>query len=325
MSQHGRARPTLKGKKHSVSTAPSFEIAMTQGFSEPELFLHLLRAAVPFLPVLLLLPPSGRFRGPLASACFPRGGRRGSEQRATKRCPQKEAKKKRTPRPNQPLTLWGDEGGKEAAQSHPPPTPRQAAVRMRGGRPRPPFCSVSRAARPPRQLRRGAALARCARGEPAGRAVQANELKSRRRHSPGAAPSPRRVGDRLFLSPASFPFLAATAAPPASSRAAPRPPARPHHAVRAAAAQGEQPLQADPGEPPARPPPAALSRLLWSGEGCGCRGAATASLSRLVPASSLCLRPPNRPCGGREGREGGREAGRDPPPLPGFAAPRPQR
>lgn len=193
---------------------------------------------------------------------------------------------------------------------------------MRGGRPRPPFCSVSRAARPPRQLRRGAALARCARGEPAGRAVQANELKSRRRHSPGAAPSPRRVGDRLFLSPASFPFLAATAAPPASSRAAPRPPARPHHAVRAAAAQGEQPLQADPGEPPARPPPAALSRLLWSGEGCGCRGAATASLSRLVPASSLCLRPPNRPCGGREGREGGREAGRDPPPLPGFAAPR---
>lgn len=131
--------------------------------------------------------------------------------------PSKRSKKK-TPRPNQPLTLWGDEGGKEAAQSHPPPTPRQAAVRMRGGRPRPPFCSVSRAARPPRQLRRGAALARCARGEPAGRAVQANELKSRRRHSPGAAPSPRRVGDRLFLSPASFP--SSQRQPPRQPRAA---------------------------------------------------------------------------------------------------------
>lgn len=38
-------------------------------------------------------------------------------------------------------------------------------------------------------------------------------------------------------------------------------------------------------------------------------GAAAASLSRLVPASSLCLRPPNRPCGGREGRAGERRGG----------------
>lgn len=136
MSQHGRARPTLKGKKHSVSTAPSFEIAMTQGFSEPELFLHLLRAAVPFLPVLLLLPPSGRFRGPLASACFPRGGRRGSEQRATKRCPQKEAKKKK---------------------EHPDPTNPSRCGEMRAGRKRP------RATRPQPRARRRCA---CAAGDP---------------------------------------------------------------------------------------------------------------------------------------------------------------
>lgn len=190
---------------------------------------------------------------------------------------------------------------------------------MRGGGPRPPFCSVSRAARPPRQLRRGAALARCARGEPAGRAVQANELKSRRR-SPES-----RVGDRLFLSPASFPFLAATAAP---RNLEPRCPAaaRPHHAVRAAAAQGEQPFQADPGEPPARPPPAARRRLLLSGEGCGCRGRRrllVPARPRFLPLSAAAEQAVRRP-----GGEGGREAGRDAqssPPLPGFAALRPRR
>lgn len=149
--------------------------------------------------------------------------------------------------------------------------------------------------------------------------MQANELKSRRR-SPES-----RVGDRLFLSPASFPFLAATAAP---RNLEPRCPAaaRPHHAVRAAAAQGEQPFQADPGEPPARPPPAARRRLLLSGEGCGCRGRRrllVPARPRFLPLSAAAEQAVRRP-----GGEGGREAGRDAqssPPLPGFAALRPRR
>lgn len=129
---------------------------MTQGFSEPELFLHLLRAAVPFLPVpvlllLLLFPHSGRFRGPLASVC----GRRGSQQETTKRCPQNEKSK---PRPNQPLTPRGEEGGRQAARRHPPPhsspccgaharrgTPAAILQRQSGGEASPAAAQRSRA------------------------------------------------------------------------------------------------------------------------------------------------------------------------------------
>lgn len=105
----------------------------------------------------------------------------------------------------------------------------------------------------PRQLRRGARGSR--RG---GRAAQGYELKCRRRHPaefglflPGAPPPSSRPSYRQ---------------PPLLGHPHPRQPClsqgRPRHAVRAAAAQGEQPLQADPGEPPApllSPPPAAAS------------------------------------------------------------------
>lgn len=118
LSTAGRGR-ALKGKKQKASSFEGFEIAMTQGFSEPELFLHLLRAAVPFLPILpillLLLPHSGRFRGPLASVC----GR--SQQETTKRCPQNEKSK---PRPNQPLHTTGS--GREANSPAPPAPPHPA-------------------------------------------------------------------------------------------------------------------------------------------------------------------------------------------------------
>lgn len=98
------------------------------------------------------------------------------------------------------------------------------------------------------------------RREPAGRAVQANELKSRRRRSGRSrvAAAPRSSG---FSSSPCPPLLSLV--PTAASPGLPPPPpaclpslppclprGRPHHAVRAAAAQGEQPLQADPGEPP---------------------------------------------------------------------------
>lgn len=179
---------------------------------------------------------------------------------------------------------------------------RGAALRLRRGDP---AAILQRQAggEAPRQLRRGARGSR--RG---GRAAQGYELKSRRRPAefglilPGVPPSSRPSYRQ----------------PPLPGRSHPRQPClsqgRPRHAVRAAAAQGEQPLQADPGEPPApllSPPPAAASPS---------SSLSHAGLARCPPGHFARRRSWPRlsthGCGGRA-RPGG--AGLPSPPRPGSS------